>query len=336
MLHEYAVKQRGGMLFGYYGTEADALRALAKVAPDGYIGVWRGLNPLRSDSRLVAALNAPLRPSQHRAGADDISHRAALLLDFDADCDSGVMSSEAEHAAAIAQAEQCSRWLQSLGWTRPKQIDSGRGCQLHVSVNLPADADTDSLAKNLLRSLKSRYALIDAGMSDRPRLARFPGFWNRKAKSPTPERPHRMAVMLNPGDCGLVTREQIESVIALIGLPAVQQTHTAETPNPAKVQRTLERLADYLARIGVELTEIVTLRDGRTLLRVSHCPLNPEHTRSSAGIGISVAGHPQNFCRHTNSCGALSWSEWRAAVEAKYGVRMRLGGQLIFSKRSGN
>jgi hypothetical protein len=330
-IHELAVKllhHRARWLFGYYDSEAAALGALA---PDSYSGVWRGLNALRSDSPLVAALNAPLHPSKHRAGADDIAHRSTLLLDFDADCASDVMSSDAEHAAAIAQAEQCSHWLKSLGWARPKQIDSGRGCQLHVPVNLSADSSTDATVKNLLRSLASRYPLIDHGMHDRPRLARLPGFWNRKSQSPTPERPWRMATLLDPGDGQLVTCEQIESVIALIGLPAVPHPRTTETPDPARVERTIARLAAYLDRIGVALDEIVPLSDGRTLLRLSHCPLDATHAGSSAGIGVSVGGHPQNFCKH-HSCG-MSWAEWRAAVEKKHGVRMQLGSQLIFSKR---
>lgn len=335
-VHEYMVRLRTGrLLFGYFDYESHALQALAQVAPDSYSGVWRGLNPLRTDSRLLATLNAPLHPSKHRAGAEDIAHRTTLLLDFDADCDADVMSTDVEHTAAIAQAEQCSEWLVTLGWPRPKQIDSGRGCQLHAPVNLPADSSTDALVKNLLRSLKSRFALVDAGMHDRPRLARFPGFWNRKAKSPTPERPWRIAKLLDPGEAGLVTREQIQSVVAHIGLPALSQPRTEEKPDPVRVQRTIERLAVYLDQIGVALEEIVPLSDGRTLLRLSHCPLDAAHVGSSAGIGVSAGGHPQNFCKHS-SCG-MPWAEWRAAVEKKHGIRMALGGKLIFStKRSAN
>jgi hypothetical protein len=329
-VHEFAVKLHSGrLLFGYYESDATAHRALAEVAPDSYAGVWRGLNPLRSDSRLLSALNAPLQPRKHRAGAEDIASRAALLLDFDAICPRDEMSTDSEHGAAIAQAGQCSEWLQSLGWPRQKQVNSGRGCQLHTAVSLPADSSTDALIRNLLRSLKSRFALIDAGMHDRPRLARFPGFWNRKAKSPTSERPWRMAKLMDSGGCGLVTHEQIESAIAHIGLPALTQSRTTETPDPAKVQRTIERLAIYLDKIGVALKEIVPLSDGRTLLRLSHCPLDATHTGSSAGIGVSAAGHPLNFCKHS-SC-SMPWGEWRMAVELKHGVRMNLESRLIFS-----
>jgi hypothetical protein len=333
--HEYAVKLRNGRwLFGYYDSKANALQALGQVASDSYAGVWRGLNPLRSDSLLTARLNAPLQVSKHRAGAEDIARRATLLLDFDAACASDVMSTDSEHGAAITQAEQCSEWLQSLGWPRPKQIDSGRGCQLHAPVSLSADGDTDALIRHLLRSLKSRFALIDTGMFDRPRLARFPGFWNRKAKSPTPERPWRMAKLMHSGDSErLVTGEQIEHVIAAIGLPAVAHSRATEKPDPVRVQRMIERLAAYLDKIGVALTEIVPLSAGRTFLRLSHCPLDPAHIGSSAGIGVSIGGHPQNFCKHS-SCG-MPWAEWRAAVEKKHGVRMELGGKLIFSTKPG-
>lgn len=334
--HEYAVKLRGGrMIFGYYDNEDDALQALGQLAPESYSGVWRGLNPLRSDSSLLAT--APLHSSKHRAGAEDIARRSTLLLDFDAACASDVMSTESEHHTAIAQAGRCSDWLQSLGWARPKQIDSGRGCQLHVAVDLPADSSTDALVKHLLRSLKSRYGLMDAGMHDRPRLARFPGFWNRKAKSPTPERPHRMARLLDAGDVSaLVSRAQIENVIAKIGLPAPTAYGGPEKSNPPAVDRTIRQLAEWLDRLGVELTAIETLSDGRTLLRLSHCPANPDHGRSSAGIGISVAGQPQNFCRHSNSCGLLTFSKWREVVEKRTGVKLQLGRKLIFKTGATN
>lgn len=331
MIHEYAVKLCSGrMLFGYYGNEADAVQALGQLAPEDYSGVWRGLNPLRSDSPLLATASAPLHSSKHRAGAEDIARRSTLLLDFDAACASDVMSTDSEHHTAIAQAGRCSNWLQSLGWARPKQIDSGRGCQLHVAVDLPADSGTDALVKHLLRSLESRYALIDTGMHDRPRLARFPGFWNRKAKSPTPERPHRMAKLMDSGDSGIVTREQIVSVISRIGLPAPVSYTGTEKPDPRAVERTIHQLAEWLDKLGVELTEIVPLSDGRTLLRLSHCPMDSSHSGSSAGIGISVSGVPLNFCRHT-SCG-MTFPKWREVVEKQTEVKLHIGRRLIFKK----
>lgn len=336
-VHEYAAKLRTGrMLFGYFDSDAAARSALAQL-PDDYVGVWRGLNPLRSDSPLLSALNAPLHASKHRAGSGDIDQRATLLLDFDAACSSDEMSNDQEHGAAISQAEQCSAWLVSLDWPRPIRIDSGRGCQLHVAVNLPADSSTDKLARDLLRALKSRYPLIDAGMHDRPRLARLPGFWNRKTGQSTSERPWRMAKVLDAGDMGaLVTREQIVSVVVTIGLPAIQSYRGIEKPDPAAVDRTICRLADWLDRLGVYLAEIVPLSDGRTFLRLSHCPLDSSHVGSSAGIGISIGGTPLRMCQHT-SC-AMPFPKWRAAVEKQHGVKLQLGGsgrRLIFGKKNG-
>jgi hypothetical protein len=328
--HEYAIKLPDGrMLFGYYDSDE---RAHAAIAPytDRLVGAWRGLNPLRPDSALLSTLSAPPHRSAHRAGSADILRRSSLLIDFDAACPSDAMSNEAEHEAAIAQAEHCSDWLAaSFGWARQKTIDSGRGCQSHVAVDLPADSDTDALVRDLLRSLKSRYALIDAGMHDRPRLARLPGFWNRKSASPTSDRPHRLAKVIDAGDtAAIVTRAQIESVIAKIGLPAISKYSGTEKPDPAAVDRTIRQLAEWLDRIGVTLTEIVPLSDGRTLLRLNCCPLNPSHNRTSPGIGVSVSGRPLNMCRHT-SCG-MPFSQWRELVEKKTGVKLTLGRKLIF------
>lgn len=337
MIHEYMIRLRSGrMLFGYFDSDRDAA-VHAAIAPyaDTLTGAWRSLNPLRSDSRVLLMLHAAaLHPSKHRAGAADISHRTTLLLDFDADCESDEMSTDEEHAAAIIQADQCSAWLVSLGWPRPTRIDSGRGCQLHVAVDLPADSSTDALVKNLLRSLKVRYSLIDTGMHDRARLARLPGFWNRKSGVSTAKRPWRKSAVVDAGDSALVSREQITAVIAKIGLPAIQTYSGTEKPNSAAVDRTIQQLAAWLDKIDVTLTEIVTLGDGRTLLRLSHCPANPDHNGSSAGIGVSVSGRPQNFCRHS-SCG-MPWSEWLRSVEQKHGVKFQTGRRLIFKNGATN
>jgi hypothetical protein len=321
--HEYMLRLPDGkLLFGYYDTDALARATIAPYA-DALAGAWRSLNPLRSDSPLLATLNAPLHRSAHRAGTADIDHRVALLLDFDAACASDVMSTAAEHEATISQAGECAQWL---GWPATK-IDSGRGCQLHVAVDLPADSSTDALIRTLLLSLKLRYPLLDAGMWDRPRLARQPGFWNRKSASPTPERPHRMAITIDGGDAEtIVTRAQIDAVISKIGLPAIRSYGGIEKPDPAAVDRTIAQLAAWLDKLNISLLSIDTLRDGRTLLRLSRCPMSHDHRGSSAGIGISVAGQPQNFCRHTG-CG-MPWSAWLRAVESKTGVQ--LGRKLVF------
>jgi hypothetical protein len=330
-VHEYMIRLRDGrMLFGYYSSEDRARLAITAYA-DQLTGAWKSLNPIRPDSALLSALNVQLHRSAHRAAVSDISHRATLLLDFDAACPSDVMSTDGEHEAAITQAGECSAWLVSLGWPRPKQLDSGRGCQLHALVNLPVESGTDALARDLLRALKSRYPLIDAGMHDRPRLARLPGFWNRKSPSPASDRPWRIAKLLDAGDSALVTHQQLESVVAKIGLPTLPKFSGEEKRDPAAVERTIERLAAWLDKLGVMLTEITTLTDGRTLLRLSHCPLFESHRGSSAGIGISVSGRPLNMCAHT-SCG-MRFSEWRDLVEKKHGVKLQLGGsgrRLVF------
>jgi hypothetical protein len=330
-IHEFMIRLRDGrMLFGYYDSD-DAARAAIAPHADQLTGAWKSLNPIRPDSSLLAALNAPLHRSAHRAGIADVLCRSTLLIDFDAVCASDVMSNDAEHVATITESGQCREWLTAeFGWPLSPWNDSGRGCQLLPAVDLPADASTDALLRDLLRALKSRYRLIDAGMSDRPRLARLPGFWNRKSASPTPERPWRMAKVLAAGDVGaLVTRQHIEAVVTKIGLPASPSYRGTETHNPAAVDIAIRQLADWLDRLGVELTEIVPLSDGRTLLRLSHCPLYSNHVGSSNGIGISVSGRALNMCQHASCSG--TFSEWQKLVEQKTGVRLQLGRRLVFT-----
>lgn len=326
--HEVAAMRRDGVLVAGHFDSPDATEQVIAALGD-YRAVWTTLNPL-AVLPSARALNPSRLSRGARAKAQHIARRTSLLFDFDPPRPTDTMSTDAEHEAALTQARQCRAWLCSLGWPLLPLCDSGSGAHLRAYVDMDVSGENTRLVQRVLRALKQRYSFADCTASDLPRLSRYYGTMNRKSAENSPERPWRVSHVLDSGDCNaIVTHEQIEFVIAEIGLPVIEHAHTEEKPDPAKVERTIARLADYLARIGVELTDIVPLSDGRTLLRLSHCPLNHSHTGSSAGIGVSVSGRPLMMCKHTGC--AMPWSEWRAAVEKKHGISMQLESRLIFS-----
>lgn len=322
-VHEVAALRSDGALVAGHFDSANAADAAIAALGD-YRAVWSTLNPVA-----VLPSGRTLNPTRltrgSRAGAQHIERRTSLMLDFDPPRPAAnTMSTAAELEAALQQATDCRAWLRSLGWPLLPLCLSGSGYHLRPRVEMGSE-----LARRLLESLRHRYSFVDVGMFDLPRLCRYYGTWNRKSAENTAERPWRQSAVIDSGDVGaLVSREQIASVIAKIGLPTIPTFNVTEKPNSAAVDRTIRQLAEWLDKIGVVLTEIVTLGDGRTLLRLSHCPANPDHNGSSAGIGVSVSGRPQNFCRHS-SCG-MPWSEWLRSVEQKHGVKFQIGPRLIF------
>ncbi|MGD0792834.1 MAG: hypothetical protein ABR920_13800 [Terriglobales bacterium] len=326
-VHEVAASVDGFILAGHYDIPDLADAAIAALTD--YRAVWSTLNPLATlpDGR---ALNPPVLTRGSRSKAQHIAKRASLMLDFDPPRPANAMSANEEHDAALAQARECRTWLRSLGWPLLPLCDSGSGAHLRPRVEMTSDGESSRLVQRLLESLHHRYSFVDRKMFDLPRLCRYCGSWNRKSPHNTVERPWRQSAVIDSGDAtgALVTREQIESVIKKIGLPTQPAYRGEETPNPAAVEHTIRQLAEWLDKLGVTLNGIAPLEDGRTILRLSHCPLNSSHNRTSAAIGVSVSGRPQNFCRHT-SCG-MPWSEWLCAVESATGVKLNLGRRLIF------
>jgi hypothetical protein len=328
-VHEVAALRFDGALVAGHFDSADAANA-AIVALSDYRAVWSTLNPLATlpDGRV---LNPRSLTRGSRAGAKHVTQRASLMLDFDPPRPQNSMSTHMEHEAALMQARECRTWLGTLGWPLLPLCDSGSGAHLRPRVEMGSDGESNRLVQRLLQSLRHRYRFVDIGTFDLPRLCRYYGTRNKKSGADTPERPWRMAKVLDAGDVGVpVTREQIANVIAKIGLPALPSYGGTERPDPRAVDRTIRQVAEWLDKLGVALTEIVPLPDGRTLLRLSHCPMDRTHVGSSAGIGVSVSGIPQNFCKHT-SCG-MPFSDWRAAVEKRHGVKLQIGRQLIFKK----
>jgi hypothetical protein len=263
-IHEIAAMRRDGVLVaGHFDNPEQANAAIAVLAD--YRAVWSSLNPVAAVLPNRRSLNLARLTRGPRAGARHVEKRASLLLDFDPPRPPYTMSTNEQHEAALTQARDCRTWLRLLGWPLLPLCDSGSGAHLRPTVDMDASAENTRLVQRVLRALKHRYSFVDATASDLPRLCRYYGTMNRKSAENSVARPWRLSRVVDPGDSGLVTCEQIESVIADIGLPAPTHYSGTETPDLAKVQRTIERLALYLDKIGVALEEIVPLSDGRTL-----------------------------------------------------------------------
>lgn len=137
-IHEVAaLRSDGALVAGHFDNPDAADGAVAKLSD--YRAVWSTLNPV-AVLPSGRALNPARLTRGLRVGAQHIERRASLLFDFDPPRPKGTMSTDAEHASALAQACECRAWLHSLGWPLLAVCDSGSGAHLRPFVDLEASA----------------------------------------------------------------------------------------------------------------------------------------------------------------------------------------------------
>src|SRR6516162_2719026 len=138
---------------GYYNRSSLDLAVEAAASLNRKCGgVYVTLNPV--DPALLGRANQRLieRPKETTADAN-ILRRHWLPVDFDPRRPSGISSTEMEHAAAIARADECQTWLRTQGWSDPLFGDSGNGAHLLYPVDEPNTEETRTLFANVLKSL---------------------------------------------------------------------------------------------------------------------------------------------------------------------------------------
>ena len=199
---------------GYFDYEhisavPDALNALMS-----YRGVYVTVNPVNPDL-LARAVNRIRPAGKNPTTTDaDLICRRWLLIDCDAERPSGVSSSDKEHEAAVAKADEVRAGLATLGWAEPLMMDSGNGAQLMYRIDLPTQ--DDSLVQKCVASIaaaSSAEVKIDLTVHNAARIWRLPGTMNCKGDS-IPSRPHRMAHILHaPETLDIITQDQLQSIV---------------------------------------------------------------------------------------------------------------------------
>lgn len=210
--HEVRVMQDQGRIYaGYFDNETAALSAVEQLSD--YKAAWATLNPLRADALTPdTVINRSRLELTGRTAADShIGRREWLLLDFDPPRPTGTNATDAEKTAAREQADQCRDELAAMGWPAPTVIDSGNGYHLRYRIHLPNDAAAHELVRGVLRSLSARYTMLDVTNFNAARVAKLPGTWARKGAA-TPERPHRISVLLEAGSNDVVSEAQLSAI----------------------------------------------------------------------------------------------------------------------------
>lgn len=147
----------------------------------------------------------------------DIAEYRHLLFDFDPVRPTGIPSTDAELAAAIAARDRFVRSLLARDWPLPLHGMSGNGAHAVFRVKFTADAAARQMLANLYAGLRLEHQTpevsFDATVRNPSRIWRLYGCRNRKGESTT-ERPHRRATCTIPPTWQIVTLKQVEILAA--------------------------------------------------------------------------------------------------------------------------
>lgn len=97
---------------------------------------------------------------------------------------------------------------------------------------------------------------------------------------------------------------------------------------PQAVEQFIERFTAYCDRVGVAVTNVRTLPNGKVLIDTDPCLLHADHV---GAVGITADGVRCVQCFHARC--AIGWAKWRRAVEAKLKVPMHLETGVIIRDR---
>ena len=301
-------------LTGYFSDQSKLIDEVCRI--QSAIGVYCTMNPV--DPQLLArAANRLKKPQRGESTSDKhITHRVWMLVDVDPQRATGISSTDAEHEAAFDRARRIFAYLRDAGWPEPVTGDSGNGCHLLYSVNLPAD--DGGLIQRCLQSLDKLFSdiavKVDTTVFNEARIVRCYGTLTAKGDS-TPDRPHRMSRLVHvPDDLQPVPRELLEALAA----------QGDEQPQPESSGPTVEftgsfDLEDFIRQSGLNVDgpepwDSKGGRGERWVLAV--CPFNSDHTDRAAWIGRMGSGAIAAGCQH-DSC-TWGWRELRQRFDPDY------------------
>ncbi len=305
---------------GYFNDPEALIKALASLrsAKEMYIT----LHPCQP--MLLARANNRLRTldEMRKAQATSDQHIRRLrwlLIDLDPERPADISSTEAEHQAALAQAQIVKRELQALGWPDPLEADSGNGAHLLYRVDLPITEGVKEtgLLHRVLKGLAARFDLteeqaengelrlhIDQSVYNSSRICKLYGTLACKGDH-MPERPHRLARLLAvPAPLETVSVELLEALAAPV---------PAKPPKTTPHAHTSFDLARWIEQHQLDVSGPMEWDGGlKWVFRV--CPWNAEHTHGGAFLGQRANGALVAGCLH-NSCREKGWRDLRALYE---------------------
>jgi hypothetical protein len=306
------------VIYGYFDDPLKVPDALTVLRLDGAKGIYVTMNPI-NPALLARSHNRFTEAKDNHATADkDIFSRQWLLVDCDPRRPSGISSSDEEKAKAKERARAVYDYLKEAGWPVAVTADSGNGYHLLYRIDQAAD---DGAVKQCLEALDQRFSdgavSIDTTVHNPARIVKLYGTKAEKGgHCPDLGRPHRLSRLLRvPDPLGVVSREQLESLIHILGVAAAK-TSPASSPS----RNGHFNLADFFTKHSITVSRKKLLTDGRTAYLLAQCPFDESHgDNGEAAVFESPEGKLGFQCKH-NGCSGRGWREFRKHYEPDYRV----------------
>jgi hypothetical protein len=324
---------------GYFDNAHDAIVAIGTLT--SFKSLYIVMNPMPR-AMLARAINR-MRPAKKNPLTSDsnITRRLWMLIDADAAPVAGVSTTDAEREKSKDLTFRICEALRAAGWPEPVLADSGNGYHLLFRIDLPAD--DDGLVKRVREALARTFddevkadengeplpaARVDTSVYNPARITKLYGSNTGKGDDMAGERPHRMSsLILVPDAIGVVTAEQLEAVAKWGGdkVSAAKPAATDGNLNGIHKAGTNGATFDFTTWMTTHGSSLNA--DGpfdwhpkgggtATLYKIPVCPLNSEHTGSTAWAALMPSGRPAAGCRH-QSC-TWGWTDLRAKFDPEY------------------
>jgi hypothetical protein len=294
---------------GYF-NDLDAL-ATAAARFNGKTNVYVTVNPINA-ALLARASNRVIEYPKATTSDADVLRRTWFLIDFDPVRPSGVSSTDAEHAAALARTTKCRAYLSSSGWPAPVEADSGNGGHLMYTIDLANNEGAKKLVEACLAALDFLFSdarvHVDRTVFNAARIWKLYGTTAVKGDH-TADRPHRTARILSAPDHRIVVPvDLLEALAALRPPEEPKPAHNVNGKGPGPFD-----VPAFIARHNLEVTNEGPWMEGyKWILAV--CPWNEEHTNQSAFIIQRKNGALSAGCHHAG-CHGKNWFDLRAMLE---------------------
>ncbi|MFH1183522.1 MAG: hypothetical protein V1755_00590 [Chloroflexota bacterium] len=272
-------------------------------------------------SAVYVTLNPALDGESKGIQDCDIIRRRWLPIDVDPVRPTGVSSTDPEHDDALTLARQIRNNLVGSGWPAPIMADSGNGGHLLWRIDLASD--DGGLVHCCLAALARQYDTagqkIDVVVSNPARIWKLYGTVARKGTD-TPERPHRLARLLDvPDELEVVSLELLQQLGGTT--PKAKTTKTKDSFDAIAAQLALDGrawldrwIADNLPSGMVHGPE--PYQGGGRVWELIPCPMNAAHALGEAFIIERADGTKQAGCHHA-SCQTWGWPELRQRFEGR-------------------
>lgn len=197
-------RQPWGTMSGLFDDAMAAAKSASLMSSRG-ANVYYGLNIVDTQSDYCAntRLNGMFSKVFNTVTDRHIAHRTNLLVDCDPvrhpDWKQYCATDEEKHHAFLLLGRAKETMAALFPGLRPIVNDSGSGYQLIYRCNMPPNEESNILVSNLLHylgdMLDTAGAEIDRSVFNAGRIARLPGFLNRRGPD-LPDRPQRLAQVL--------------------------------------------------------------------------------------------------------------------------------------------